>query len=108
MRKKTECPFAQNLKTVLSDRGITQKAASELAGVTPTTLNDWLSGTQPSDPLAVQKLARALGCEFEWLLTGSSSSLDLAKLSLSELFDVVDEPSFSGLFQIEAKRLKRR
>lgn len=107
-KPKTQSPFAKNLKTVLEERGITQKAASELAGVPASTIGDWLSGVHPTDALAVQRLARALSCDFEWLLTGSTGKTNLSGIPLSEIFDVQDEPAFSGLFEISARRLKRR
>ncbi len=108
IRTKANSPFSKNLKAILEERGISQKSAAELAGVTPTTLNDWLGGTQPSDAIAVQRLCRALKCDFEWILTGQKSRLEGKDLSLAEIFDVQDEPSFSGIFKIEAKRLKKR
>lgn len=107
IRTKSSSPFAKNLKA-LAERGISQKSASELAGVTPATLNDWLGGTQPSDPIAVQRLCRALKADFEWLLTGEKSRVEPRELSLAEVFDVQDDATFSGIFQIEAKRLKRK
>lgn len=79
-RKKIQSPFAKNLKLILTERGISQKAAAEIANVTPATLNDWLAGSVPNDHIAVQRLCRALGCSFEWLLTGSD---DLAGLNWS-------------------------
>lgn len=108
IRKRAESPFSKNLKRILADRGISQKVAAELAGVSQSTIVDWTAGSNPTDPLAVQKLCRALKCEFEWLLTGEVSKLEIKGLSLAELFEVQDEPAFSGLFQIEAKRLKRK
>lgn len=51
-RKKVQSPFARNLKAILAERGLSQKAAAEVANVTPATLNDWLAGSNPSDHLA--------------------------------------------------------
>ncbi|MGK5087041.1 helix-turn-helix transcriptional regulator [Bdellovibrionota bacterium FG-2] len=108
IRTKAHSPFAKNLKAVLAERGVSQKVAAELAGVTPATLNDWLGGTQPSDSIAVQRLCRALKADFEWILTGEKSRIEGKDLSLSELFEIQDDPAFSGIFMIEAKRLKKR
>ena len=107
-RKKIQSPLAKNLKAILAERGLSQKAAAEVAGVTPATLNDWLSGAVPNDYLAVQKLCRALDCSFEWLLTGSEMKIDPKSLSLSELFESENDPSFSGIFEISARRLRRK
>lgn len=107
-RKRAESPFSKNLKTVLQDRGISQKAAAELCGVGQSTVVDWLSGSQPTDPIAIQRLCKSLDVDFEWILTGSISKPEIKSMSLSEIFETVEEPSFSGIFQIEAKRLKKR
>lgn len=107
-RKKIQSPFSKNLEKVLAERGISQRSAAELAGVPVATLNDWLTGTQPADLFAVQKLCRAIKCNFEWMLTGAEDHVDPRNLSLSEIFDVQDDATFSGIFQIEAKRLKRK
>ncbi len=108
IRKRAESPFSKNLKSILTDRGVSQKAAAELAGVSQSTIVDWTTGSNPTDPLAVQRLCRALKCEFEWLLTGEISKAEIKGLSLSEIFDVQGDAAFSGIFQIEAKRLKRK
>ncbi|MFZ3231862.1 MAG: hypothetical protein WA160_16770 [Pseudobdellovibrio sp.] len=41
-RKKVVSPFSKNLQRVLSERGISQRAASELAQVQPSVLAGWL------------------------------------------------------------------
>ncbi|MEK6627204.1 MAG: helix-turn-helix transcriptional regulator [Bdellovibrionota bacterium] len=106
-RKKVESPFAKNLKAILAERGISQTAAASIAGVSPPTVNDWLhASAAPNNLIAVQKLCRAMNCDFEWLLTGSQSKVDLKEIALTELFESEPDPSFSGIFQIEAKRLR--
>jgi len=83
--------------------------AAAMAEVTPVTMSDWVSGTSlPHDHLKVEKLCRALGCDFQWLLTGIHSRSDLQNLSMSELFESEDDPMFSGVFEISARRLKRK
>lgn len=108
IRTKANSPFARNLKAVLEERGVAQKSAAELAGVSAPTINDWLAGSQPTDPIAVQRLCRALKVDFEWALTGEKSRVAGNETSLAEIFDEQDEPTFSGIFKIEAKRLKKR
>lgn len=105
-RKKVESPFAANLTRALKERGITTKAASELAGVAANVVTGWTSGSVPHDFAAVQRLARALGLDFELLLTGETSRTDLRDLSLSEVFE--EQKAFSGVYRIEAVRLVRR
>lgn len=106
-RKRIESPFAKNLKAILTERGISQTAAASIAGVSPATVNDWLyASAAPNNLIAIQKLCRAMNCDFEWLLTGSQSKVDLKEIALTELFESEADPSFSGIFQIEAKRLR--
>ena len=107
-RKKNQSPFAKNLKALLAERGLSQKMAAEMAGTTTSTVNDWLAGSQPADLLCVQRLARALNVDFEFLLTSSQSRLNLQAISMTELFDSEPDPSFSGIFEISARRLRRR
>jgi transcriptional regulator with XRE-family HTH domain len=107
-RKKVQSSFAKNLKSILAERGLSQKAAAEIAGTTTSTVNDWLAGTQPTDLLCVQRLAHALKTDFEWLLTGNQSRINLQEISMAELFDSEPDPSFSGIFEISAKRLRRK
>jgi transcriptional regulator with XRE-family HTH domain len=106
--KTKKSVFAKNLKQILAERGISQRGAADLAKTNPSVINDWLSGTQPLNLDSVVLLCRALKCDFQWLLTGTRSELISKELSLSELFEVQAEPSTSGIFMIEAKRLKRR
>jgi transcriptional regulator with XRE-family HTH domain len=107
-RKRVTSAFAANLKQILKERGINLKTAAQLAGVTPAVVHAWENGGQPHDLNAVVKLSQALKCDFQWLVTGTTSKVDLKDMTLTELFDVQDDPAFSGLFLLEAKRLKRR
>lgn len=108
-RKRVESPFAKNLKAILAERGLSQTAAASIAGVSPTVLNDWLHSTSvPNNLLAIQRLCRAINCDFEFLLTGSQTKLNLKEIALTELFESEADLSFSGIFQIEAKRLRVR
>lgn len=101
-------PFAKNLKSLLEERKLSQRAAAELAGVRPSVINDWLAGGNPLNLDAVLKLCVALKADFQWLLTGTQSDTNRQDISMSELFESTDEPALSGLFLIEAKRLKRK
>ncbi|MBY0314408.1 MAG: helix-turn-helix transcriptional regulator [Bdellovibrionales bacterium] len=107
-RKKVQSPFSKNLKAILEERGLSQKTAADIAGTTASTINDWLAGSQPADLLCVQKLARALKTDFEWLLTGNQSQINPKDISMTELFEGEPDPSFSGIFEISARRLKRK
>lgn len=112
MPKKTEktdqSVFSQNLNKLLKDRGISQRAAAELAGVNPSVVNDWCNGAVPRDLKAVSKLCKALSTDFEWILTGEASEQRKYDPKLEDFFEVEKDSSFSGIFQIEAKKLKRK
>lgn len=107
-RKRVESPFGKNLQRILSERDISQKTAAELAQVQPSVLAGWLTGSQANDPLAIQRLAKGLGCSFEWLLCGTDSEIKANQLSMAELFEAEADPSFSGVFRVEAHRLRRK
>jgi len=105
-KSKIETPFGENLRQLMAERGMTAKVISEIAEVAPSVIADWLSGGTPSNPMAVQKICRALKCDFEWILTGVSTKAAKDSVSLAELFE--EETAFSGIYRIEAVRLKRR
>lgn len=109
-KKRIESSFSKNLKSILEERGISQKAAAAIAEVTPVTVNDWVhnASSSPQNHLAIQRLCRALNCDFEWLLTGSQSRVDIKDISMTELFESEPDPSFSGIFEISARRLRRK
>ncbi len=108
IRKRIESPFSKNLKAILEERGISQRAAAEIAGVNPASINEWLNGSHPSDPMATLKLCQGLKCDYQWLMTDSRPNLEVNELGLSEIFEIQDEADFSGIYMIEAKKLKRR
>lgn len=104
-RKKTSGPFSRNLSLILKERQISQKQAADLMGVAISVIHDWTTGTYLNDPSALLKLCRAVNCDFQWLLTGEQSR-PKNQANLTEIFDIQDDPAFSGVFIIEAKRLK--
>jgi transcriptional regulator with XRE-family HTH domain len=107
-KKKVESPFAKNLAKILQERNLSQKAVAEIANISPSVVSDWLKGNQPHDLNALLTICQAIKCDFQWLVTGVHSKPNLKDISLAEIFDIEDEPSASGLFQIEAKRLTRK
>ena len=108
VRKKVASPFAKNLKRILDERGISQRGAAEIAQTNVAVINDWLGGAVPHDHGAVLRLCKALKCDFQWLLTDSHTETKIQEMTLQEIFETESDPAFSGIFQIEAKRLKRR
>ncbi len=108
-RKPVASLFKKNLQGLMKEKGLTAKRVAELSGVSPTVVQNWLTGSVPHNFLAVASLANALGVDFQWLLTGVHGAAPTVNaLSLAELFDIETDPSFSGLFMLEAKRLRRK
>ena len=105
-RRRLETQFASNLQRVMDERNINLKGIAELAGVTPGVCSGWLTGSSPADFIAVQKLARALRVNFEWLLTGTTTNVHVKDLSLAEIFEEV--PAFDGIYRISATKLVQR
>lgn len=104
-RRDRNSPLAANLKLILAERGLSQKQAASLMDISLSVLHDWLQGTSPNDPMPILKLCQALSCDFQWMLTGIRS-VPAATDNLHELFDIQDDPAFSRIFKVEAKRLK--
>lgn len=107
--KKKESVFAKNLQNLLIERGITQKQLAEIAGVSCSVLHSWLNGVSPTELDSVLKIATAFNVDFQFLLTGVRqlpTTFEDAKIT--DLFDIEEESSFCGVFQIEAKRLKQK
>lgn len=110
IRKRIETPLAQNLRELLKERGITIRAAAELAGVSHAQIHDWCHGVICNNPPALLKLCQSLSCDFQWLLTGvrSKALAEATSPNLAELFQIEEAPQLSGIFMIKTKRLKRR
>ncbi|WP_374032203.1 helix-turn-helix domain-containing protein [Bdellovibrio bacteriovorus] len=96
--------FAANLKLVLKERGLSSRAGAEIAGVPASTFSQWLAGTVPLDLESVHRFAKGVGVDFQWLLIGKTEPPPV--VSIKDFYDVSDEPDLSGVFLIEAKRLK--
>ena len=105
-RKRLQSPFAGNLKTIMREHNLTQRRTSDICGVSVAVVNEWLSGSQPHDLNAVLKLCKQFKIDFKWLLTAEKS--ELSDIDLKEIFNIEDDPTFSGIFLLEAKRLKRK
>lgn len=103
---KSKSLFAKNLGNILRERQLSLRAAAKMAGVSPSVVSGWSAGAQPTNVLAVHRLAKALGVSFEWLLTGEHSSETITTFNWSEFFE--EEAAFSGIYRFEAKKLTRK
>lgn len=104
-RKSTQSEFAKNLTNIMKERGITVRSAAKLAGVGPSTIDNWRSGAAPENFLAVKKLAKELGISFSALLTGEAEHE--TKPSITEIFD--DRGLwFDGYAHVTIRRLEEK
>jgi transcriptional regulator with XRE-family HTH domain len=57
-----------NLRKIISDRGLTVRELAEAVGIKRSTLSDWLAGASPRDLNEVYRLSKHLGISLEALL----------------------------------------
>ena len=107
-RRRIESPFGRILKAILAEQGITYRQAASFAGVPNSVLHAWITGGAPQDLLAVARLAKVLRCDFQMLLTGVPSEGSVPSNSLAQIFEINPDEELSGIFLVEAKRLKWR
>ncbi len=100
--------FSNNLKHLLEVRGISQRAAAELAGCAPSVINSWLAGSAPADYSALLKLCQALSADFQYLLSGQRSGVKLSDVPLEDIFKQDEQSSFDGIYKISAVRLVKK
>lgn len=106
-RPKEPSPFTNNLKALLKERGISIRKAAGICDVSPSVVSQWTSGSQPADTRPLLRLCEHLGADFQNLLTGIPSR-GLGMTNLTEIFEIEKSTELSGIFLIEAKRLKPR
>lgn len=95
-------PFKNILREVMKARHLTLKEVADLAGVSISVVDSWLSGSVPHDLMAISNLASKLGIPFKKLLLGQSETVD-APTAVSDLFD--EQDFFDGLARIKIQRL---
>ncbi len=106
-RPKGPSIFSKNFKKLLEEKKVTIRKAAEICGTSPSVISGWCNGSVPNDPTALLKLCQELGADFQFLMTGVPSSTIPAN-RIGELFEIEEVPDFSGVFLLEAKRLKWR
>jgi transcriptional regulator with XRE-family HTH domain len=62
--------FAKILSTLLTKHEISVRKAAKIADISVSTLQDWRSGTSPTNFKAVKRLADHFGVTLDYLLTG--------------------------------------
>ena len=107
-KKKGALELSKNLRAVLEERKLSFKAGAEICGVAQSVFHGWVNGTQCTDPAALLRFCESLRVDFQWLQTSKRSTFNSADLSIKDIFEIENDPTVSGIFLIEAKRLKRR
>ncbi|MGZ3775305.1 MAG: helix-turn-helix domain-containing protein [Bdellovibrio sp.] len=104
-KRSNPAPFAKILRTLMSEKKMTLRQASAIAGVATSTINDWRSGALPTDYAAVKKLANALGVSLSFILTGEEETRRPESLpTIAEVFDD-GGAIFDGYAKITIQRL---
>ena len=105
-RKRTgPTPFAKILRSLMTEKKMTLREAAKLAGVAPSTIDDWRGGALPADYLAVKWLAKGLGVSLSFILTGENDLHDSLHLpSVTEVFED-GGALFDGYAKITIQRL---
>ncbi len=111
MKKKQRAKsseFSKTLKSIASEKSLTIRQLAKMAGVSPSTINDWQSGSSPENYIAVKKLADQLGIGFSFLLTGEDDKKNKNQLaSVTEVFED-GGALFDGYAKITIQRLLPR
>jgi transcriptional regulator with XRE-family HTH domain len=94
-------PFGKNLKVVMKERGLTVRAIAEMAGVSASVAQGWVSSANPHDLQAVAQLAKALKVGFKELLLGEPETPGVA--DINNLFDSHD--LLEGICKVKIERL---
>jgi len=105
-RKGTDAlPFKDILAAMMSERNLSIQQVAQLAGISKSVAQGWLSGATPHDLAAVSRLAKALGTSFKSLLLGESEE-ETGATSVAELFSEVE--LFEGLCRVSIRKLVPR
>lgn len=97
--------WGARLRSVLKEKQISLRRAADIAGVSPSVLDNWANGSSPEDLQAVKRLCNQIGISFSWLLTGERD-VGAKDPSITEFYEEV--PYFDGLARIRIDRLLPR
>jgi len=98
-------PFTKNFANLLRENRCSHRRAAKIAGVAPSVISGWTAGSMPNNPVALLKITEELQADFQFILTGVSTN-PISKNRISEIFDMDEHPELTGLFVLEAKRLR--
>jgi transcriptional regulator with XRE-family HTH domain len=77
-QEKSHCyRLPEMLHKLMKEQNLTAKALAQKSNVPRSTIGGWATGVKPLNLSDVRKVARALGCSFEYLIFGSEETEDV-------------------------------
>ncbi len=96
--------LAQRLIRLMESYNVSVRDAADVADVPSSTVQNWRSGSQPTDFLAVKRLASALGVSFSYLLIGMEDTAHNRKPAPEDVFST-GKIVFEGFAKIKIEQL---
>ena len=98
-----EIKISKVLTRIMKERKLSIKELSNLSGVASSTIHEWLNGRSPRDPVKAKKLADALEMSLNQLLFDEPDKNETIQIQ-----QIFKEDVFSGVFEINIKRIKEK
>ncbi len=102
---KSMSSFAENLKRLMKDRGITARTLSQATGIPTSTISEWSAGREPKLSKSTVKLARYFDVSIEFLITGEEPEQTVVS-NLIENFASEFTTIHQGLYRVKVEKLK--
>lgn len=96
-------PFSSILRKLMNERDLSVRAVAEMAGVSPSVIQSWISSANPHDLVAVGKLAKALNLSLRELLLGETEHSQFESSNIKDIFEEKD--FFEGICKVSIQRL---
>jgi transcriptional regulator with XRE-family HTH domain len=103
-KRKEQSPFSKILIRLMEEKQIGVREAAKHAGVAPSTVVSWRSGSLPEDFMAVKRLAKALNVSLSFLLTGEEDAKADGIPAIAQVFND-GGTMFDGYAKIHIQRL---
>lgn len=91
----------QVLNRLIKEKRLTLKELSKASGVPASTIHEWQNGRSPRDPVQAKKVADALDVSLNQLLFDEPDKNESIQIQ-----SIFKEDVFSGIFEINIKRIK--
>ena len=96
-----EIKISKVLSRIMKERKLSIKELSSMSGVPSSTLHEWVNGRAPRDPIKAKKLSDALDISLNQLLFDEPDKNETIQIQ-----SILKEDVFSGVFEINIKRIK--